>query len=562
LLTLVTNFICVPRSACSSLILKVFAWRFRCGRATCNWVRRDPAGFRAPPNKMLSKRAVALVLLLLVSTISASTVSGPPFEDDLVDDLDSVTAPDDEESVDESSEPPDSVDVDPEPDETATTVTQESPMTSTTTTTTTTPKPTTPKAKPTTPKPPMTSPKVHIISNDQPAAPPTWKASNFLFTQPEYRASIPENSPGKMFVTPEERMGIVLVNADIDIRYKIVGGDRDRFFKTEERTLGDFCFLQLRTRAGNTDVLNRERKDKYTLEIRATGTRKERKAKPIVYEANTTVVVHILDVNDLNPLFFPPDYDVNVAEDAPLHRSILRVSAEDADQGRNGEVYYSFKESTDQFAVHPTTGVVTLTRPLQYIETAYHELTVLAQDRGNGRPSSARVRLRVQKANLYAPEIYVHNLPDVVEQSHSDTYAIVRVVDRDKGVHGEIDSVQIVDGDPDGHFRVVSAGSPGEYNIEVLRILDRETAPKGYNLTLRATDKGSPPRQSYRSVAVNLVDINDNAPVFDREIYEVSVPETAPVNTPVIRLKVADADTGRNAEVSFLRRVLPQPSPL
>lgn len=48
-----------------------------------------------------------------------------------------------------------------------------------------------------------------------------------------------------------------------------------------------------------------------------------------------------------------------------------------------------------------------------------------------------------------------------------------------------------------------------------------------------------------------MADINDNAPVFNREIYEVSVPETSPPNTPVIRLKVTDRDEGKNAQVSL-----------
>jgi hypothetical protein len=42
------------------------------------------------------------------------------------------------------------------------------------------------------------------------------------------------------------------------------------------------------------------------------------------------------------------------------------VRAEDADSGINGEIYYSIAEETDQFAVHPVSGVLTLTRPLVY----------------------------------------------------------------------------------------------------------------------------------------------------------------------------------------------------
>lgn len=55
----------------------------------------------------------------------------------------------------------------------------------------------------------------------------------------------------------------------------------------------------------------------------------------------------------------------------------------------------------------------------------------------------------------------------------------------------------------------------------------------------------------YKVVPVHLSDINDNAPVFNREIYEVAVPETSPPNTPVIRLKVTDRDEGKNAQVSL-----------
>lgn len=76
------------------------------------------------------------------------------------------------------------------------------------------------------------------------------------------------------------------------------------------------------------------------------------------------MVVTVLDTNDLSPLFYPTEYNATVSEDTPIHQSILKVIAEDADLGRNGEIYYSFAEETDKFAIHPVTGVITLTRPL------------------------------------------------------------------------------------------------------------------------------------------------------------------------------------------------------
>lgn len=380
----------------------------------------------------------------------------------------------------------------------------------------------------------------------------------FRFTRPLYNVTIPENSVGKTFAvsqTGEERIGIQIPTPSLlgDLRFKITSGDRDKFFKAEEKIVGDFCFLFIRTRTGNTAVLNRERRDRYVLEVRATATRRDDKRK-FVLEADTVVDVTVLDTNDLNPLFYPTEYGALVAEDTQLHQSILRVTAEDADLGRNGEIYYSFQDKQDQFAVHPITGVVSLTRPLKYSEGSYYELVILGQDRGgvsrgSFQASRAKVKVRVKQVNLYAPEVHVRRLPHIVENSNADIYAIVNVSDRDKGVHGEISLLEIVDGDPDGHFRIRKGQQPGEYTIEVLKLLDRESTPQGYQLKLRAVDAGTPAKESYKSVPVHLTDLNDNPPVFSKGIYDVRINENVPVNTPLIRLKVTDKDEGKNAQV-------------
>jgi hypothetical protein len=48
-------------------------------------------------------------------------------------------------------------------------------------------------------------------------------------------------------------------------------------------------------------------------------------------------------------------------------------------------------------------------------------------------------------------------------------------------------------------------------------------------------------RSSYKEVHVSLADLNDHSPVFDKEEYEIRVPESALVNTPLTRLKVRAA---------------------
>lgn len=382
-------------------------------------------------------------------------------------------------------------------------------------------------------------------------------ANTLRFTKRSYNASIPENSVGKTYVRVDEKMGIFCGDPDVEIRYKIVQGNKDGFFKADEEVIGDFWFLQIRLRTGNVDVLNRERKDQYTLIVKATITPKNQKYS--LAETETTVFITVLDTNDLSPLFLSSEYETTIAEDTSLYTSILSVVAEDADLGMNGEIYYSFEDITEQFAIHPSTGVICLTRPLRYTEKSSYDLVVVARDRGlnmkrSGKPSSTKIKIKVKQVNLYGPEIYVHHLPNIIEQSNTDIYAIVRLLDRDPGIHGEIDKLEIIDGDQDGHFRIRPSVKDGvvkkyEYNIEVLKLLDREAAPQGYNLTLRARDKGVPPRETFKSIVVQLTDINDNAPVFDREEYDVNIPETAPINSPIVKVKVTDADVGKNAEV-------------
>lgn len=376
------------------------------------------------------------------------------------------------------------------------------------------------------------------------------------FTKREYNVTIPENSVAKTYVRVEEKMGIFCGDPELEIRYKIEHGNKDGFFKADERLVGDFWFLLIRTRTSNYDLLNRERKDHYSLHIKATVS--AAKNKTVVAEMKAAVFVTVLDTNDLSPLFMQSEYETTVTEDTPLYSSILSVRAEDADLGINGEIYYSFESNNEQFSIHPTTGVISLTKPLRFTDKSLHELTVIAKDRGAVRKGtekpSAKVKIRVRQVNLFGPDIYVQHLPGIIEQSNADIYAIVRLSDRDSGIHGEIDKLEIVDGDPEGHFRIRPSVKEGavkknEYNIEVLRLLDREMAPQGYNLTLRATDRGIPPRETFKSITVQLTDLNDNAPVFDRDEYEANIPETAPINSPVIRVKVTDADEGKNAEV-------------
>ncbi|KAM9329220.1 protocadherin Fat 1 [Gastrophryne carolinensis] len=361
--------------------------------------------------------------------------------------------------------------------------------------------------------------------------------ASFQFTQYQYNATIYENSAAKTFVGHQTKMGIYFRNPSWDIKYKIVSGDNENLFKAEEYILGDFCFLRIRTKGGNTAILNREVRDHYLLSVKAV-------EKNSNFEARTKVRVQVLDTNDLRPLFSPTLYSVSLLENTAVRTSIAKVSATDADIGTNGEFYYSFKERTDMFAIHPTSGAIILTGRLDYTDTKQYEMEILAVDRGmklygsSGISSMARLNIHVEQANQHAPVISAVTLTPS-EHDKDVTYAIVTVDDYDQGINGEISSLSIIAGDPFLYFRT-NRTTPGgkEYKIVAVRDIDWETHPLGFSLTLQAKDKGSPPQFSPTKVVHLISSRFKHGPIkFEKDVYKAEVSEFAPPNTPIVMIK-------------------------
>ncbi|XP_075923658.1 protocadherin Fat 1-like isoform X2 [Petromyzon marinus] len=361
------------------------------------------------------------------------------------------------------------------------------------------------------------------------------------FTRPVYNATIYENSAVKTYVESREMMGVPLGDGSWDVKYKVVSGDDDHFFKVEEYTVGDFCFLRIRTKGGNAAMLNREVSDRHLLTVKAT-VRSEN------LEAWTKVLVQVLDTNDLRPLFSPTSYSATVGENAPLRTTVARVTATDADVGTNGEFYFSLGERTDLFAVHPTTGVVMLTGRLDPEVRAYN-LEVLAVDRGTklygsgGASSAARLTVRVERRNEHSPAVSAAAAlapSSAAAAAGGATYAVLTVTDEDAGQAGEIASVAVVAGDPLGEFRVVKAPGAHEYWIQADGEVDWDGRPHGRNLTVQAKDRGQPPRFSPGKVVTLRGPRGHGLDArFEKSEHKVHLSEFAPPGSQVALVRAA-----------------------
>ncbi|XP_036605612.1 protocadherin alpha-5-like [Trichosurus vulpecula] len=80
--------------------------------------------------------------------------------------------------------------------------------------------------------------------------------------------------------------------------------------------------------------------------------------------------------------------------------------------------------------------------------------------------------------------------------------------------------------------------------------LDREETPE-HNFLLTATDQGKPELTGTAQLLIIVLDANDNAPAFDKSIYNVRLLENIPNGTLVIRLNASDADEGVNKEIRY-----------
>uniref|UniRef100_A0A8C2E4Q2 FAT atypical cadherin 2 n=1 Tax=Cyprinus carpio TaxID=7962 RepID=A0A8C2E4Q2_CYPCA len=354
------------------------------------------------------------------------------------------------------------------------------------------------------------------------------------FTHHLYNASIYENSAPRTYTESPVRMGIILSDPFWDVKYKIVSGDDDGLFKVEEITVGDFCFLRIKTRSSYSAVLNREVRDIYTLTVEAAESTYDNHAR-------TKVSIQVLDTNDLKPLFYPASYHVAIKEDTPIKSSLVGVSATDADIGSNAEFYYSFTTRSHPFAVDPFTGTITLIKTLDASQRDRYELTVLAEDR-------TKKISGVQKfGNVAKVVVIIQNVtenfalitPTSTATPQTDDDKISLNIKMEPKEKEKVASLSIVEGDPLKCFQIIpSTLHDGGFQLVSTKWIDWSQNPFGLNISLQAKDGRNPPLLT----PIKTVHIPPPPQVkpltFEQELYYVTLSEFSPPKSHVVRVSV------------------------
>ncbi|XP_061090082.1 protocadherin alpha-4-like [Conger conger] len=265
------------------------------------------------------------------------------------------------------------------------------------------------------------------------------------------------------------------------------------------------------------------------------------------------IIVNILDINDNPPVFSSSLYKVRIYENTPPGTSVITLNATDLDADSNGEIVYSFSKLSqgrilDIFTIDSNTGTVTVKGVIDFEENNAFEIRTQASDRAQSPlVAHSKLLIEVMDVNDNAPQITVTSLLNAVKEDAivGTAIALVSVLDKDSGKNGII-NCHIPDEFP---FKL-ETNYKNYYSLVVGGPLDRETASE-YNVTITATDEGTPPLSSTSVITVHVSDVNDNAPHFTKPVNNVYVKENSPVGSVIYTVSAFDPDLNDNAKVSY-----------
>ncbi|XP_074068873.1 protocadherin gamma-A4-like isoform X21 [Macrotis lagotis] len=262
------------------------------------------------------------------------------------------------------------------------------------------------------------------------------------------------------------------------------------------------------------------------------------------------VRVTVVDFNDNAPVFTQSEYRVSVPENVPVRTLLITVTATDPDEGVNGEVTYSFRKITERtskiFQMNTVTGEISTTENLDFEESALYEMEVQAED-GPGLLGKAKVLVSVSDVNDNAPEVSITSLTKSVSEDSlpGTVIALLNVHDRDSGENGHV-MCSISENLPlklvksyGNYYKLITAGT-----------LDREEVSL-YNVTVTATDQGTPPLFMNTYIPVHVVDTNDNPPTFGQTYYSAYIRENNPRGASIYSVVARDPDSEENGRVTY-----------
>ncbi|XP_070852332.1 neural-cadherin isoform X8 [Drosophila suzukii] len=273
-----------------------------------------------------------------------------------------------------------------------------------------------------------------------------------------------------------------------------------------------------------------------------------------------TVRVYTKNKNDEEPKFSQQVYTPNVDENAGPNTLVTTVVASDKDGDNVRFGFVGGGTSSGQFVIEDITGVIRLHNKAISLDRDKYELNVTAMDDGsccvNGdqtiHTSTAVVVVFITDVNDNKPVFKdCSTYYPKVEEGAPNGSPVIKVVatDEDKGVNGQV-KYSIVQQPNQKGTKFTVDEETGE--VSTNKVFDREGDDgKFVSVTVKATDQGDPSLEGVCSFTVEITDVNDNPPLFDRQKYVENVKQDASIGTNILRVSASDEDADNNGAIVY-----------
>lgn len=349
------------------------------------------------------------------------------------------------------------------------------------------------------------------------------------FTEKSYSLKINEDA-----VVGTSVLTVTALDRDVNsvVTYQISSGNTRNRFAITSQSGGGLITLAL--------PLDYKQERQYVLTVTASdGTRFD----------TAQVFINVTDANTHRPVFQSASYHQTFSEDRPIGSTVVVISATDEDTGENARITYMMEDNVPQFKIDPDTGAITTQMEIDYEDQASYTLAIIARDNGIPQKSDTTyVEIIVLDANDNTPQFGRDKYQGTVFEDAPLMTSVLQISasDRDSGSNGRVSYTFQGGDDGEGDFII----EPYSGIIRTHRKLDRENVPV-YNLKAFAVDRGVPPLKAAVEIQISVLDINDNAPVFEKDELYIDVKENSPVDSVVARITAMDPDEGTNAQILY-----------
>ncbi|XP_062986134.1 protocadherin beta-16-like isoform X5 [Elgaria multicarinata webbii] len=364
------------------------------------------------------------------------------------------------------------------------------------------------------------------------------------FTQSEYKVKLKENSPRDTLVCKVEARDLDF-GSNALISYS--------FHRMHEKIYNLFHLNEITGEITVLGEMDYEKETSYDMNIKAMDGGG--------LSGHCKVLVEIEDVNDNAPEVSVISTTSPLPEDSPLETLVVLFSVMDRDSGDNGKAVCSV-EINLPFVLKVTVNnyyQLVIQSPLDREKVPEYNITITAIDRGSPRLTSTRmIDVHISDVNdnppvfqkpLHEMQIRENNIPGLLIGS-------VHAVDLDMEQNAKVTYSLLPGKVGDGPVTSYISVNSETGNVYALRSLDYEHI-KDFQITVRATDGGSPPLSSEVLIRISVTDENDNAPFFLYPLQNSTttcnelMPKSGEAGYLVTKVVAVDGDSGQNSWLSY-----------